>query len=178
MTGNDLRNIYVDDFKASDLAREALRQTERHLSEQQSILEAADRRSVGVIAILIALAGFLIGDLKTDGLTVSEVLAMFGFLTAIVFAGFSVRPVRFYGSGGSAANLKRYMPEELTGYALSGLAVRNDESIRRNDLVLKKSSRLLKMALATAFSSMVLLVLDVMGFGLYLDEVVSRMKRP
>lgn len=160
MTDNPLYKRFVEQYSEQDALKEVLRQTERHLEEQQRLTSSADQRAVAFASVMIVVLGILLGNESAQSVDASQVYVVSGFLVAIALAFYAARPTRIFGSGGNGSSLKDFVGDRAEGYLLSTLIERNDRNILHNDKVLKSSATIFRVGLGVALCSALILLAD------------------
>jgi hypothetical protein len=160
MTDNPFYKRFIKQYSERDALVEVLRQTERHLEEQQRLTSSADQRAVAFASVMIVVLGILLGNEGAQSVEGSKVYVISGFLLAIALAFYSARPTRIFGSGGNGSSLRDFIGGKAESYLLSTLIERNDRNIAHNDQVLKTSAIVFRVALGVALLSALMLLAD------------------
>ena len=155
-------------YTANDALKEALRQSERQLEAQQALASSADQRALALCAALIVVISLLIQNIQVDGASVFETISLTLLFAASVLAAFSAKPTRFYGSGGSASGFKPYISDDHAHLLIEQICERNDEYLSLNDLAIKRSALLTKIALFVAFIGLLAMYAETTGIVAWL----------
>ena len=148
---------YIKDYSNHVATLEVLRQTEIRLSEQQAMASASDRRSLGHVALSMAVIAYLAESSRNEILPKIDAIALLLFLFSVVLSALSARPVRFYGSGSSSKELDEFLESNVEGYLVHALIIRNDVAISKNDNRIKTSAKIFLVSLIASFAGLLLL---------------------
>ncbi len=160
---------YFRDYTEFDAEKEVLRQTERHLEDQQRLTSSADQRAVAFAAVQMVVIGILLGNDTAKSIEASRVAVVSLLIVSVSFAIYSAKPTRVYGSGSNANALDNYRISPSHGYLLATLIDRNERNIQHNDSVLKRSAGVFRVALLASLLSVAIMMVDWMD----LLEMVS-----
>lgn len=154
--------VYLSEYTLEDGIKEILRQTERHIEEQQRLSASADQRAISFAAVTIVVTGLLFE--AGGAASRPKLLTVLLFLFSIGMAIYSAKPTRVFGSGGDWKSLQNQVGGRLEGYLPHNLIIRNNRNISHNDAVLKRSAFLFRFAMGLAG----------VGTGVLLFDWVSR----
>ena len=161
---------HYDEYTPFDCAKEVLRQTERHLEEQQRLTGAADQRASAFAAVQVVLIGLMLSNSIAPSVDWSKIVVVLLSVISIALALYSARPTRIFGSGSTGVALEAYRATQMQGYLISTLIERNDRNIVHNDRVLKGSAKIFRISLLIALGSVVLLISDWLDLSQYVCE--------
>jgi len=155
------RIMYYDEkYNVSDAEKQVLRQTERHIEEQQRLTGAADQRAVAFAAVQIVVIGILFSNNTSSIIEESKVVVVLLLILSVATAIYSARPTRIYGSGSDAKALKDYRQTPNHHYLCSTLIERNERNIQHNDGVLKRSALMFRISLIASLISVAVAIND------------------
>ncbi len=143
--------------------REVLRQTERHLEQQQALASASDQRAMAVCGALLVITALTIQGIDEDGPNAIKTLALLFQLLAVILSAYSAKPTRFFGSGGSGKGLKPWLNDEHCDKLIDAIISRNGDNIFYNERVIKRSSYVFQFSLAFAFIGICILLIEIVS---------------
>ena len=165
MTKLPIQEQYLSEFSQEVALKEALRQTELHIDQQQRLTGSADQRAIAFSTVAIVVVGLLLTKDSVSGVTSSLPYVVVLLFLSIGFAVYSARPQRIFGSGGDLSSLSNHLQGTGKGYLIATLIERNDRNIRHNFRVLHSSAKIFRFAMFLACLAAVLLIADWLIVG-------------